>query len=502
MSFFEEYKPFRNYMRRFGLLEGLQDVWCYSLHIIEGQSLALEYLPDIDARTRRNLSKRIYPWDLDILAKELILNASAIGDKRLRLWSDLETAIDHIRRLENEAFSHGDEVRPDVIFEMHRIANRQFPWQRKLGANGFIRALKVFGEQSVNRIVERELGLTTEKFVVLGTAVAGHFHKRWGMSTNQDYGVLGIPAEATRAFFHRLARTSKELRQQTADLQSYDSDWLYTWNPLEATPLIRFDPDHPDRVICPIPYHLVKRATVGLFYDLVKATDFDNPFGNSFQAYVGEVARQFCKSPVFSVLAPEPYAIGSGRFHGTDWIVSDSTGHLFIECKTKRLTVNAKSRSDTVHLEHDLKVLAEAVVQNFKNIGNALDGKTSWTNDGLPVFSMILTLEDWFIFSPRVHELLENKIRWLAAQEGLDENEVVKFPYTIASANEFEVACQVIAQVSIGPLMEKKLERDTSWWSLFPFLTHAYPNELRKVNWDFQTVELNKFLKRMVPRPG
>lgn len=44
MNFYEEYKPFRNYMRRFDLVPGLVDVWCYSLHVMEGQPLPLTML--------------------------------------------------------------------------------------------------------------------------------------------------------------------------------------------------------------------------------------------------------------------------------------------------------------------------------------------------------------------------------------------------------------------------------------------------------------------------
>ena len=29
MSFYEDYKPFRNYMRRYSLVESLVDVWLY-----------------------------------------------------------------------------------------------------------------------------------------------------------------------------------------------------------------------------------------------------------------------------------------------------------------------------------------------------------------------------------------------------------------------------------------------------------------------------------------
>jgi hypothetical protein len=84
----------------------------------------------------------------------------------------------------------------------------------------------------------------------------------------------------------------------------------------------------------------------------VKAADFDNPFGNSFQAYVGEIVRATCKPPRFSLLAEEPYLVGSRKMHGVDWILSDATGHLFIESKTKRLTVGAKTLGDPAALDN------------------------------------------------------------------------------------------------------------------------------------------------------
>ncbi|HEX3653011.1 MAG TPA: hypothetical protein VHU18_09340 [Rhizomicrobium sp.] len=502
MSFYDEYKPFRNYMRQFQRLQGLIDIWQYSLHIVEGKSLPLDYLADIAARTRRNLHQYLYPWDIDILARELILNGAERRNRSLQRWGDLSVAIDHLRRLGDEAYSRGDAEPADVMLEMHRIAHRQFPWQQKMGANGFIRALKVFGHASVNCIVERELGMSAEQFIMLGTAVTGNFHRSWGMSTEQNYSALGIPVAASQAFFERLSSTCGTLREQTLAVQRYNSDWQYTWNPLQARPLVRFDRDHPARVVCPMPYYLIKRATAGLFYDLVRSSDFDNPFGYSFQSYIGEIAQIFFTQPAFTVAAPAPYDIGSRHLHGVDWIISDRTGHLFLECKTKRLTMRAKSEADTAAVDHDLSVLAEAVVQNFKNMQHAMEGKTAWKSDGMPVFSMILTLEDWFIFSPRVRELLQNNLRLLAAKEGLDERAVMQMPYTVASASEFEVACQIIAQVGIAPLMQNKLENETNWWLLLPFLRQHFPNELRNVNWDFQTRELNELLGRVTKTSG
>ena len=138
MNFYEEYKPFRNYMRRFDLVPGLVDVWCYSLHVMEGQPLPADYA--VGALPFKPLKEHFYPWDLDILARELVLNAGKRGDRSLRTWDHLAVAVNHIRRLDEAAYMDSGTEPSDVIFELHRIAHRQFPWQISVGMAPMMRA--------------------------------------------------------------------------------------------------------------------------------------------------------------------------------------------------------------------------------------------------------------------------------------------------------------------------------------------------------------------------
>jgi hypothetical protein len=325
--------------------------------------------------------------------------------------------------------------------------------------------------------------MTARQFLQLGMALRGHFQKHWGMSTNQDYAVLGISREASSAFLRRITRTLGELKAETAARQSYGRDWLYTWNPLEAWPLVSFDRSHPDRVLCPVPNHLTRRVSAGIFYDLVKAADFDNPFGNSFQTYVGEIIGATCRPPRFSILAEEPYYVGSRKMHGVDWILSDDTGHLFIESKTKRLTLAARTLVEAAALDKDLSVMAAAIVQHYRNIQDALEGKTKWVPDRRPVYPMLLTLEDWFMFSPRAHEMLSEHVRRLLRGTGISEQVLEDMPYTIASAHEFEATSQVIAQVGIAPLLSAKTAPEQRGWSLLPFVSNKFHEEMKRVDW-------------------
>jgi hypothetical protein len=481
-EFYRKYRQFRNYMRGFELVPSLIDVWQYSLHVMENKPLPANYAFDESTLKTQSLEDVIHPWELDILVREIVLNASQYGQRSIKMWNDLTVAINHVRRLDELSFMLGGNP-SDVMLELHRLAHRQFPWQMHKGIAPMVRVLKVFGEATVETIVMRELGMTMLQFLQLGFAVTGSFQRNWGMSTIQDYAVLGISREASTAFLNRITCSLEQLRAETLQRQSYDRDWQYVWNPLEARPLISFDPEFPDRVLCPIPRFLFRRVSVGIFYDLVKSAGFDNPFGNSFQAYVGDVIRATCPPPRFLLRAEEPYYVGTNKKHGVDWILSDNTGHLFIESKTKRLTLSAKTLSDTAALEKDLVVMAAAVVQHYRNVRDALDAKTKWIPDGLPIYPVILTLEDWFIFSPRIDEILKSHISRLLTEAGIPHQVLAEMPFTVASAHEFEITSQIIAQVGISSVMSKKTTEEQRSWSLLPFIMSQFSNEMRGVNW-------------------
>lgn len=492
MGFYDEYKPFRNYMRRFERVGSLVDVWCLALHIMNDRALPPDYLvgKPFGVYHKDNL----WPWDLDILAREIVLNASNRRDRTLRRWNDLAAAVNHIRRLDGVGYTAAGE-KADVLFELHRIAHRQFPWQVRVHVNSMMRVYKVFGRAAVDAIVMRELGMSMDQFFNLGHALTGFFQRKWGLSTNTDYSsVLNIPLDASQALFRRITVPIETLRSVTAEQQSYGPDWLYAWNPLEATPLVGIDPANPDRVICPIPYFLQRRMSAGIFYDLVKSTDFDNPYGDSFQQYVGEVLSAVCKPPRFTVLAEKPYFVGTDKHHGVDWVVSDPTGHLFIEAKTKRLTLGARIKSNDAAVEKDLVTMGTAIVQHYRNIRDALDGKTQWVPDGKPLYPLILTLEEWYIFSPRITEMLNQHVHRLLAEEGISEDVLLKMPFTVCSAHEFEVGSQIMAQVGIHEVISQKTETGSWNWSLLPFLTDRFKAEMKNVNYGLFVEDFKKLL--------
>ena len=96
---------------------------------------------------------------------------------------------------------------------------------------------------------------------------------------------------------------------------------------------------------------------------------------------------------------------------------------------------------------------------------------------------MILTLEDWFIFSPRIIETLKNHVVRRLGGHGISEQVLTDMPYTIASAHEFEVAIQIVAHVGIHRLMSEKTSSEERCWSLLPFIRERFAEEMKEVNW-------------------
>ena len=466
-------------MRQFSLVPGLLHIWRLSLHVLNQEPLPLGYpmgMPRLDLR------QFLYPWDLDILSRELVLNCGNRGSRSFGKWSDLAKAINMIRKLENIAFSETGAGQVDVMLEIHRMAHRQFPWQMNDGAAVMMRAFKIYGTEAVNKVVVQQLGMSMRDYMVLGMAITGNFNKQFDGISTQEYSVLGVIKEVSEKFFSRIVTTTSELRSATIMQQNYNNDWTYAWNPLESRPLVSFDTYHPERLICPIPWYLLRRTSGGVFYDLVNSASFSNPFGNAFEDYVGDIIAAACNPDHFTVLDEEPYMIGSRKMHGVDWTLSDSTGHIFIEAKTKRLKMTSKTRSDPVTLDNDLKVMAQAVVQHYQNVDRCLQRLTRWKPNGLPHYLIILTLDDWYFFSPRVQEMLKKHVLHLLDEAGIGREILDTTPYTIASASEFEIISQVINQIGIRPVMEAVITPERRGWTLLPIATNMFPEQLAKID--------------------
>lgn len=480
IDLYPAYKPFRNYMRRFAITQSLIQLWGYFVCISENRPLA----PDLALGKPSFLDLRqfLHPWDLEILVREVILNADTRGSDGLHQWNSLAEAVNHIRRLEGVPYEKGED-RANVMVDLQRIPHRQFRWQTGSAkrAAEIVRVQKIFGSDALDAKVHAQIGMSMQQTLRLGMAVTGGLLNRPFLNPGSDYSSIGVPPAASHALLNRLTCDLPTLRERTRQSQQYNDAWLYASFPLEHTPLIRLDPAIPDHVFCPVPRYLLNRVASGVFYDIVNSDGFANAYGDAFQRYVGEVISATVPTPPFRVIEEVPYAESKAKLkHGTDWIISDGTGHLFIECKAKRLSLGSKNVTDPEAVERDMAAMTQAIIQNYKNILDAKKGITTWQADELPIYPVIVTLEDWHLFGGHFTGQLHDAVVKTLVNDGIDSAIISNMPYTITSVTELESVLQVVATLGIRTVFAHKTQAEFWTWGWVGFLLEHFAEEHRK----------------------
>lgn len=491
------YKPLRNLLRQYNLQDSIEDIWWYFQAVDHHSSNEKVWT----GKGFIKLNAELHKWEIAILAREIALNATPRGTLRLRPWPNMARVLNMLRTVTNDMV--GPAMTPDQAYNsLNPTGHLQFPWQRTRQLNALMRYFKVFSEPDVERLLIRQTGVSTKEWFLVGFATVGLLQHRCTISAHQDYRSVAIELERSKTVFDKLSQPLEELQSKVNDAARYDDTWMYTWNPLEAKPLVGLDLTHPERLHCPIPHYVMSRVSQGLFYEIAQAEGFNDPFGASFQAYFGEVLSKTFPSPQFTIYEEREYKVGRARKDGVDWILTDDQANLFVECKAKRMTVGAKSAVDPAIIGQQVDYLAKAVIQLYKNIADALAGHTHWPRNERPIFPLVVTFEDWYLLGTST-DLLAEGVRTKMAEANLDLTWLDTMPYTVASCEDFEDVSPTIAEVGIHAFFSLKHSGDQQHW-MIKFFANEHFNEAyqRTVHRDLFKDEWDRILPDSVLPSG
>lgn len=458
MNFYDIYKPLRNRVRGFSLEQSLIDAWELSLDASEIRPLPQGRMRGAPFNRPQPL---MHPWIVDLLVRELILEAPLRGDRSLLQWNHFAPLLNDIMHVENKSFGAND-VPMDVMVEVHRIAHRQFHWQNGLNPNNYSRALRIFGAPAVDALFQAEYGMSVQQNILVGALLYSHFQSAHTFQDPVAFRAFGISDDAITRYLSRCSVDLPTLRTNLRLAQRYDHDWPYTMNWLVNQPLIRVTRHDKPAWLCPIPRHLINRMTSGLFFDIGKLPNFENPYGASFSRYVGDVLAKVGHGQALSLTPEQRFKVRSEDKDGPDWIWSDASGVMFVEAKTKRITLEAKVGSTGKALDEQIEVIAAAVVQNYKNLQLGLDGHMPhWKPDSRPVFPVVVTIDDWHLLGFKAQNSLVASVRTRLASAGLDPTIFDRYPFLVVSVAELEWVSQVMARVAISTVLSRKLSEST-----------------------------------------
>jgi hypothetical protein len=184
------------------------------------------------------------------------------------------------------------------------------------------------------------------------------------------------------------------------------------------------------------------------------------------------------------VLPESEYWVGKDRKRSVDWIASDSSGELFVECKAKRLRADAKvALGDLTALRQELEKLAEFAVQIYRTLADALDGKyPHWTPSERPIFPLVVTLEDWYVFGHAIAAEIDAHLRSAFRDNGLNEGMLERFPLRICSVAEFEQLVSIIASKDVHSVMNEVVSAKRKLWLLHAAINDAFREDHKKLS--------------------
>src|SRR5258708_34586194 len=130
MDVFREYKPIRNKIALLSVEDALAVIWAYCQHLQVDNFRFPKEVEVADSYLKADFPQKwISEWELELLAKEVIINASTVASKSrtLRTWKTLSELISSLKDLENRIY--GAVGSPQhVLIELIRIPHSQFIW--------------------------------------------------------------------------------------------------------------------------------------------------------------------------------------------------------------------------------------------------------------------------------------------------------------------------------------------------------------------------------------
>jgi hypothetical protein len=411
-------------------------------------------------------------WEFEVLAREIVLNGDRHGKRSISSWNDVSGEINAIKLIENECWKGRQDG--DVLYELVRIAHRQFPWQRGINQPHIARYARLYEHAGLDEMVRAEYGMSHAEMLQLSVSLTGHFLNAWTVSLPLRNELNSVPPDVCNAFVSKFSLSLSDLREEYRKNASYGINWAYSFNPLRSRPLIRLS-DHV--AICPITTFLLRRATSEMYYDLVKdQTAFAKNFGPAVQELVGEVAKRSNRSGRFTVIPEARYGPSKAPKDTVDWIIEDQTATLFVECKGARVRYQGVSDlTDRHFIDAEFDRIRSFALQLYKTLNDALRGAyPNWKPRGTPVYPMIVTLEDWQTFGIHVDRIVIAPLKSELAAAGIDPAIVEKHPPSFCAMETFEMAAGVCDAVGVETVFGAKTKGEEAQWALETFLMNNF----------------------------
>lgn len=346
-------------------------IWAID-RISEGDRKALSRFP----RRRPELVKwafephHIHKWTI-----ESLVNAYLRSKRLRRRGNQASRTLDtqnlgspiHLMKLMNELENADDGIvlqRLDVIGEIHRLAQRQFHWQRgKVNKAAFFKAAYLYTFPEAADYFETKFAMSIHDFCFSGFALYTMLREHPAVQIRPKVINVPIGVETLAKGLAMFARSEETVRREAASMPQVTTHAAYQASVLRKWPCISFPRE--GVMYGPIPDLVIERCTNGLYYDLV-----DND--GRLRDLIGKRFESYCSLLLSSLLSDLKIAgefkYGRDNIHSPDLFLTlgDETVAI-IECKAKKASIAVKLGEEPDLLEGSaLDELAKGAFQIWR----------------------------------------------------------------------------------------------------------------------------------------
>jgi len=496
------YKPLRNHLQPVGVENAFYVIWAYLNffqfnNAIPGNIQTNKIVTGDQNRVRTFLSE----WELSLLAREIIVNGQEnlnFATKNFQDYNYFSNAINKIKNFENN-LSKLYISKDNILTEFRRLSHRQFPWQQKPNSVDFIRYYKIYNNNRLKKIIENKIGLTTQQWYTVGTAITGAILSHSKLNIDPKITIADITKKHFDIFINFTSNNLKSFKEIIQRDVNYDDEYVYAFNPLEYYPLIEMG----EYYYCPIITFLIWRITSGIYFDLVNIKNFGNNFGFAFQDYIEEISKKVFENKKIDFIPEDKYyANTKNPKDSVDFIIRKNKSAIFVEAKAKRIQNKSKTQllsNETI--EKDLNILAEDILQTYKTIEDYKHGyyKHFKYDESIEIYPLLVTLEDWYLFGEDTKNL-RAKVEQKLIDAKLPMGYLDEMPYTICSIRNYEHLIEVITVLEINNVMKEWFKPERNGHNFGQFLFSNYSDHYKSIDHyfpdDFENIYPNQIMKK------
>jgi len=329
----------------------------------------------------------IHRWELETLIVQLFLVPKELPREQGNLvlncsrFESISQTVNRLRALENvEAgrYLSGDFT---ISGEMHRIAQRQFHWQRGYFNTPHIyRYAYLYAQGKCADYFKQAYGIEITDLIFTGFGLFTAYLTGPWVPRQTSVPEIGLTDEIVQQAFPMMSCSRDEALTGTASLVGRAQDEHGSPIPtallpsiLRKTPLIYVD--DPNRLISPIPETILLRVTSGLYYDLIPGgQDIINDANARFEQYCIDLIDSMMGR--FEISGSYRYGSKGAQFDSPDILIKDQ-GKLAIvaECKATKLTYLAQFAEDPFEVaKKQYTQLAKSLFQLWRFFSHARRG--------------------------------------------------------------------------------------------------------------------------------